>query len=220
MPFAIYDKEADVPDAQRDVYEEKDGKWHPKVPDVTNLRSALQTERERATEQERLRKAAEKERDDLRRAEKAKAAGISDDELQKLRDDEAKARKPLEDKIAEQDKRIRQLTLTDRVKALALAAGVMPDRIKQAMKILDERTDLTDADGIVVKDEDGKVTTETIDDFLAKTFKKESPWFYAGSGASGSGASGSSGSGGGTQTDTTTQAQALERKRQTMPGAI
>jgi hypothetical protein len=219
MPLPVFDTQDAVPDAFRSEYEERDGKWHPKVPDVTKLNSALQSERDRAAEQERLRKAAERERDDLKRAEKAKAAGISDEELQKLRDDEAKARKPLEEKIAAQEKRIRQLTLTDRVKALALAAGVMPDRIKQAMKILDERTDLTDADGIVVKDEDGKVTTETIDDFLAKTFKKESPWFYAGSGASGSGASGSNGSGGGT-TDTTTQAQALERKRAAMPGAI
>lgn len=201
MPLPVFDTQDAVPEAFREEYEERAGKWHPKVPDVTKLTSALNGERERATEQERLRKAAEKERDDLKRAEKAKAAGISDEELQKLRDDEAKARKPLEDKIAAQDKRIRQLTLTDRVKALALTAGVMPDRIKQAMKILDERTDLTDADGIVVKDEDGKVTTETIEDFLAKTFKKESPWFYAGAGASGSGASGSGGSGGGNGTE-------------------
>jgi hypothetical protein len=40
---------------------------------------------------------------------------------------------------------------------------------------------------IVVKDKDGKATTEKIEDFLSKTFKKEKPWLYAGSGARGSG---------------------------------
>jgi hypothetical protein len=220
MPLPVFDTQDAVPEAFRGEYEERDGKWHPKVPDVTKLNSALQSERDRATEQERLRKAAERERDDLKRAEKAKAAGISAEELEQIRVAEREARKPLEDELTTVRAENRKLKLTDRVKALALAAGVMPDRIKQAMKILDERTDLTDADGIVVKDEAGKVTTETIEDFLAKTFKKESPWFYAGAGASGSGASGSNGSGGGTATDTTTPAQALERKRAAMPGAL
>lgn len=195
MPFAVYDSQDAVPEAQRDVYEEREGKWHPKVPDVTKLTGALQKERDKATEQERLRKEAEKERDDLKRAKEAQAKGISEEALEEIRTKEKAARKPLEDELATVRAENRKLKLTDRVKALALAAGVMPDRIKQAMKILDERTDLTDADGIVVKDEDGKITSETIDDFLGTTFKKESPWFYAGSGSSGSGANGSNGSG-------------------------
>jgi hypothetical protein len=220
MPFPTYAKQDEIPEAFRSEYEEREGAWHPKVPDVTKLNSALQSERVRAAEQERLRRAAEKELDDLKRAEKAKAAGISDEEMQKLRDDEAKARKPLEDELSTVKAENRKLKLTDRVKALALAAGVMPDRIKQAMKILDERTDLTDASGIVVKDEDGKITTETVEDFLGKTFKKESPWFYAGTGASGSGALGSSGGGGGGTVETTTPAVALENKRAAMPGGL
>lgn len=187
MALPTFAKQDEIPEAFRGEYEERDGAWHPKVPDVAKLTTALEGERERAKAEEKARKLAEKERDELKRAEKAKAAGISEEELNKIRADEALARKPLEDELALTKAQMRKLKLTDRVRLLALGAGVMTDRIEDAMMALERRTDLTDADGIVVKDKEGKVTTETIDDFLKKTFKLEKPWLYAGSGASGSG---------------------------------
>jgi flagellar biosynthesis GTPase FlhF len=220
MPLKVYDAEDAIPQDEREDYAEDGGKWRHKVEIEAaaekRKRAQLLTEKREA---ERLRKEAEDKLADAERVAEAARKGISETELQKMRDEEAKARKPIEDERDALKAENRKLKLTDRVKALALTAGIMPDRIGQAMKILDGRTDLGDKDGIVVKDEDGNVTTETIEDFLGKTFKKESPWFYAGSGASGSGASGSNGSGGGTTTDAT-QAQVLERKRAAMPGAL
>ena len=193
MAFPTYKKQEEIPEAFRSEYEERDGEWHPKVPDVAKLQKALDSERDRAANEEKARKAAESERDALKRTADAKEKGISEEELQKIRDAEAAARKPIEeerDRLAAEN---RKLKLTDRVQALALKSGVMPDRIEDAMLALDRRADLTDKDGIVVKDKDGKVTTETIDDFLKTTFKKEKPWLYAGSGAAGGGSRGSEG---------------------------
>lgn len=195
MPLKLYDTKDAVPEAQREAaIETKDGKFAVSDDDPAlgeAGKRALEQEREARRKADDARKAAERERDELKRTAEAKAAGISEAELTKIREAEAAARKPIEEERDRVLAENRKLKLTDRVQALALKNGVMQDRIKQAMKILDERTDLTDAGGIVVKDEDGKVTTETIDDFLAKTFKKEAPWFYRGTGASGSGASGS-----------------------------
>lgn len=199
MPLKKYPSQTDVPEAQRaTAIELKSGEWaveevDPALGDAG--KKALDEERERAATADKARKAAEKELADLKRTVDARAKGISDEELQKIRDAEAAARKPIEeerDRLATEN---RKLKLTDRVQALALKYGVMSDRIEDAMLNLDRRTDLTDAGGIVVKDKTGTLTTETIDDFLKTTFKRERPWLYAGSGASGSGAEGSSGSG-------------------------
>lgn len=199
MPIKQADTKELVPEALRDAaIEGKDGKWHYEETDpaLTDAgKRALQEERDARKAEEKRRKDVERERDELKRTAEAKAAGISEAELTRMREAEAAARKPIEDELTATKAENRKLKLTDRVQALALKHGVMQDRIKQAMRILDERTDLTDTGGIVVKDEEGKVTTETIDDFLSKTFKKESPWFYKGTGSSGSGAAGSEGGG-------------------------
>lgn len=196
MPLPIYDTADAVPQEQREDYAEHEGKWRHKVEievaTEKKKRAVLLTEKKEA---ERLRAEAEQKVADAERAAEARARGISEEALAEIREKEKAARKPIEDERDALRKENRSLKLTDRVKALALHHGVMPDRINQAMKILDGRTDLGDKDGIVVKEEDGTVSAETIDDFLATTFKQESPWFYAGTNASGSGASGSSASG-------------------------
>ena len=196
MPWPTYKTQEEIPEAFRSEYEQKGDEWVAKIPDVAGATSALEKERQRARDEGKARKAAEKERDELKRSQEARDKGISEEELQKIRDAEAAARRPIEeerDRLAAEN---RKLKLTDRVQALALKHGVMSDRIEDAMLLLDRRTDLTDQGGIAVKDKDGNITAQTIDDFLAKTFKAEKPWLYAGSGASGSGAEGSRGSGG------------------------
>ena len=197
MPLPIYDTQDAVPDDVRDDYVEHEGKWQPKA--VVEL--AVE-KRKRATllnekrEAERLQKEAQDKLDAAERAAEAARKGISEDELQKIRDAEAAARRPIEEERDRLKAENRKLKLTDRVQSLALKHGVMPDRIEDAMLALECRTDLGDNDGIVVKDKDGNLTAETIGSFLSKTFKAEKPWLYAGSGASGSGADGSRGSGG------------------------
>jgi shikimate 5-dehydrogenase len=73
---------------------------------------------------------------------------------------------------------------------------------------------------IVVKDKDGKATTEKIEDFLSKTFKKEKPWLYAGSGGSGSGATGSGGSGNEPSVTDAVKEKSLAAKRAVVAGAL
>lgn len=201
MDFPVFDTLEAVPDAFRELYDmEADGKWRTKpasVPDVTKLQTALDAQRTIAENEERSRKKAEKEISDLKRAADARAKGITEEQLAEIQAKEALARKPIEDELATTKAENRKLKLTDRVKALALASGVMPDRIGQAMKDLEGRVDLTeDGNSIVVKDVAGKVTAETINDFLSKTYKTEAPFFYVGSGTSGSGADGSDGGSG------------------------
>ncbi len=220
MPLPVYETLDAVPQDQREDYAEQDGKWRPKLElDLAaekRKRAELLNEKK---EEKRLRDAAEAKLAEAERTAEARARGISEDELKKIADAEQAARKPIEDERDSLRAENRKLKLTDRVQLLALNHGVMPDRIEDAMLALERRTDLGDADGIVVKDKAGNPTTETIDAFLEKTFKTEKPWLYTGTGASGSGATGSSGSGGGSQ-NITTQAQALERKRAAMPGAL
>ena len=192
MPFQIFDKIEDIPEAQRDVYEEKDGKWHAKVPDVTNLTSAIEKERTGRETEEKARKKAEKDLADLRRKATAAESNISEEQLEKLRKEDDDKRKPIQDELDKTKAELTKVKKTDRVQRLFLDSGGMPDRVEDAMLSLDRRTGLTeDGNTITVLDKDGKLTTEKVEDFVKASFKKEKPWLYAGSGGSGSGAGGS-----------------------------
>ena len=205
MPFPTYEKKEDIPKGFEDLYEEKDGKFSPKVPevpDVTKLNAALETERTQRGEEEKARKKAEKDLTELRRKQAAAEGNISDEALTKLRDEDAAKRKtelePVQNELAETKAKLRKITLSDRLRTLGTAAGWLPDRIEDAMDLVQKRADLAEGSdtNIVVKDKEGKPTTEKIEDFLKSTFKKEKPWLYAGSGGSGSGAGGSTRSSG------------------------
>lgn len=195
MPLPTFKTADEVPEAFRGEYEERDGEWRPKA------EAALQGEAEKRAqllnekkEEERRRIAAEKALDDLKRSEDRKKKGISEEDLQRIRDEEAAARKPIEeerDRLAAEN---RKLKLTDKVQVLALKHGIMEDRIEDAMLVLDRRADLGDEGGVVFKDKEGKVTADSPEAFFEK-FKAEKPWLFRGSGASGSGARGSDGSG-------------------------
>lgn len=192
-----YDTQDAIPEALRSkALELKDGKFAVDEPEDPSLgdagKRALDAMKEERRKERVRAEAAEKERDELKAAAEAAAKGISKEALEEIRQKEAAARKPLEDENATLKAKLRQTLRTDRLEAKLLKAGVMPDRVKKALKDLDDRVDLTEeGDDFVVKDANGKVTAETIDDFLSKTYKAESPFFYSGSGASGSGAEGS-----------------------------
>ena len=195
MPLPVYDTQDAVPQDQREDYVEHEGKWQPKV--VVDLatekrkRAQLLDEKK---ESERLRRETEQRLADAERAAEARAKGISEEELQKIRDDEAKARKPIVDENEALKAENRKLKLTDRLQALFLANGGMKDRIEDAMLVIERRSDLGDAGGFVFKDKDGNVTADDAEAFFRK-LKVEKSWLFEGSGASGSGATGSSGSG-------------------------
>lgn len=196
-----YDTKELVPEKLREsALELKSGKWAVDEPDPSlgeKGEKALQAMKDKARDEERLRKVAEKERDELKLAAEAKDKGITKEALDEIRAKEALARKPLEDENAALKAKLRKATLTDRLEAKLLKAGAMPDRVKKALKDLEGRVDLTDdGEDFVVKDANGKVTSETIDDFVSKTYKTESPFFYTGTNGSGSGAEGETGAGG------------------------
>lgn len=194
MPFPIYATEAEVPESQRDVYELREEQWHPKVPDVTTLEGTLQKERD---DRKKAEKEAREARDDaatLRRMKAANAQGVSDDALQRIREEEATARKPILDENAQLKVELTKLKLTDRVQADAIKYGVMTDRIEDAMLVLGRRAALSEEGTVQYLDEAGQVTAKTAEQFHVD-LKKQKPWLYAGTGSSGSDSRASSSSG-------------------------
>jgi hypothetical protein len=222
MPLPTFKTLEEIPEAFRSEYEQVENEWRPKAvrtdDDVQKTKAALDSEREQRKAEEKARKAAEKERDDLKRAADAKAKGISEEELQKIRDAEAAARKPIED---ERDRLIaenRKLKLDDKVRALYLKHDGMSDRVDDAMDQLLKRAELGDADGIVFKDEKGQVTADDAETFFKK-FRAAKPFYFKGSGASGSGAEGSNGSGNGAAPRADAKVE-LEEKQRTIASAL
>ena len=195
MAFPVFEKKEDIPKGFEDLYEEKDGKFSPKVtevPDVTGLNTALETERRERAEEKKLRVKAENTAAELRRKQAAAENNISEEQPEALRKEDETRRKPLQEELEKTKAELTKVKKTDRVQRLFLDSGGMPDRVEDAMLALDRRTGLTeDGNTITVLDKDGKLTTEKVEDFVKASFKKEKPWLYAGSGGSGSGAGGS-----------------------------
>jgi hypothetical protein len=214
-----YAAQADVPEALRaSAVETKAGTWivEEDVPDVTKLMGAIEAERERAKTAEKAAKDAKHALDELKRTADARAQGVSEEALQKIRDAEALARKPIEDERDSLRVETRKLRLTDKVRALYLANGGMPDRVDDAMDQLDKRTDLGDEGGIVYKGKDGKLTADNTEAFFTK-FKVEKPWLFSGAGGSGSGAEGA---GGGGEAVVTHDPELVANRRRDIAGAF
>jgi hypothetical protein len=210
MPLPTFATEADIPEAFRPEYVQgADGVWRCKADDeLETERGKRQTLLNEKKDEERKRKEAEQKLADAQRIAEAKAAGVPEAEIQRIRDDLAKQYAPIEQERDRIKAENRKLKLTDRVKAFALANGVMADRIDDAMLVIEPRTDLGDADGIVWKNDKGEVTAWTPEQFFAD-LKKAKPYYFAFEGGSGSGSSGSSRS----TTTTTTPAAPDARVR-------
>ena len=201
MPLKTYATKDEVPEKDRaNAIETKDGKFLVEEVDPAlgeAGKAALQKERDKAKSEKDRADAAEKERDELKRAADAAAKGITKEQLDKIRDDEAKARKPLEDENAKLKVQLRKVQLEDRLKERFLNAKGHPKRISTAMKELLTVVDLTeDGNDFVVKDEKGNITTTKLDDYLGGDFRKNFPYLYLGAGGSGGG--GDAGNEGGT----------------------
>ncbi len=198
MPLKTFKTREEIPEAQRSkAIELKDGFVIEELPEIDNLKSALETERTRASDAEKTLKDIKKELDDLKRQQTAGDKGVTAAELERLRNEDKEARRPLEDRIAALEKENRTLKLDDRVRQIGLDKGLMKTRVAKAMKDLEGRFELDKDGNIVVKDSEGKATKLTVEEFFEKTYREEAPFFYEGVSSSGSGAEGSgSGSGG------------------------
>lgn len=201
MPFPIFDKKDDIPKGAEDVYEERNGKWHPKIEDVTPLKTAIEKERsDRKKAEDQAREASEKAADLERKLTAAAGGGGDKDQiakaLKKFDDDLAAAKAEGKKESDALRTQLRTLQLDDKAKAAFIKAGGRPERADAMLKLNRDRLDLVD-DRIVIKNAKGETTTETVEDFFAKSYKTEMPDFYKGTQASGGGASGGSGGGSG-----------------------
>lgn len=198
MAFPVFKTQAEIPKGFEELYEEKDGAWHPKATDPgTELKETLAKERELRKEEAKARKKAEDERADLERRLAAAGTGEEKDKvakaLAKFDADLAAARSEFDAERTKLQGELRQLKLTDRVKAAFLNSGGRPERADKMLRDTEGRLDL-EGDRIVIKDEKGQPTTQSVDDFFGKTYKTEVPEFFTGTKAAGGG--GGKGAGG------------------------
>lgn len=185
----------EVPEAFRDQYEERDGEWQAKETDPDPGlgdagKAALEAERKARKAAEDATKAAEADKAELQRKMDAQKAGITDDQLTKLREDvradmekEYSTYKTDAEELALEN---RSLKLDSQVKKLAAENGVRGERIEAWWRQFGDRFDLTDDGKPMVKDSPG---TE-VKKFIEGDLKKELPDFYTGTQASGGGAGG------------------------------
>lgn len=205
MPFPTYDKKDAIPAGAEDVYEERDGKWVPKLPDVSTLEGTLQKERNDRKAAEKAAKDEKDRADKVSREYEALKTQTGDPEekvkklLEKFDADVAAATKAAADRAEKAESRVRALTLDADAKKAFIDAGGRPEKADAVLKLYKDRLDLSE-DRPVVKDEKGNVTTRALVDFFKEDVKKDMPEFYAGTKAGGGGASGFNGGTAGTGT--------------------
>ena len=115
--------------------------------------------------------------------------------LAKFDADLAAAKATMQTEIANRDAVIERMQIDDRFVSLfgGKEIGGRPEKAKAALKQVRDRLALGEAGRMVIKDEKGNVTSQTIEDFLSKTFRAEMPEFYKGSMGVGGGAQGGAG---------------------------
>lgn len=194
MALPTYKTKAEIPAGFEELYEERDGAWHPKPsPDVGTLERTLAKVREEKKDEERARKAAEETRGALERQLAAATTGEDKERvtkaLAKFDTDLAAKKAEFDAELAKKDATIRQFKLTDRARDAFLKAGGRPERAEKMATDTAARLDL-DGDRIVVKNDKGEVTTQSVEDFFGKSYRAEMPEFYRGTQGAGGGAQG------------------------------
>lgn len=81
----------------------------------------------------------------------------------------------------------RNYILGDKLRRAIVKAGVFADDIEDVLTLTRNRFTLNDKDQVVVLDDAGNESDDTLDNFFGETFKKSKPKFYQGTGSSGSG---------------------------------
>ncbi|HEY4303012.1 MAG TPA: hypothetical protein VGM82_00990 [Gemmatimonadaceae bacterium] len=211
MPFLSFKTKDEIPKGFEDVYEEKEGEWHPLLPDAAKSQETLAKVR---AERDTFKRSAAQLRDQIDAAGGDAVVG----ELQRKIDSltaaneqyDTQSKKLLEnvesDKIAAITKATGALTLErdqlqgqlskvlidDRIRSEFLKAGGRGERTELALQLARRDFDLVDGE-VVHKNEKGEVTTTKIGDYFANAFKTLAPEFYTGTKASGGGATGGSG---------------------------
>lgn len=188
-----------IPEAQREFYTEQDGKYVLDTdvtshPGTSALKSALGKERDEKKERGARVSQLEQEIADLKakiEQKEEKGGDTKDlDKLLKKREDDLRAEfapklKELEDLKASNRREAKERVM----RTAALKAGVMEERLEDALLSANRHFELDEKTGkLQVVDGDGDPTGQTPEEFFAKKFKEVKPWFYKGADTSGSGA--------------------------------
>lgn len=180
MPFPTFKSLDEVPEAFRSEYEERDGEWVAKGTTASPTRK--QIEQREAAALKRA-KEAEDRATALEQELAAKTAGVSPEELQKVRASVA-AEKAKE--IKEKDDRIHELTFGAQLNALLGAAEVCD--LDDARAVFGSRFILSDSGTLVPKDDKSIPAKQFIE-----TLRTEKPHLFKGTQASGGDARGAAG---------------------------
>lgn len=197
MKLPVFDKQADIPKGFEGLYEEKDGKWHPKASETETLESTVGTLRgEKKELEKKLKTAMDAQADLQRKLDVAGKGGENSDKekrelLEKWEKDTAAAVKAVQDQLEAANAKLETYEVDTHLEKAFLAAGGREERKAQALSLT--KGQFKRIDGKLVKvDAEGKPTTEKVEDFF-KGFKKDMPEFYQGSKGSGGGAGGGTG---------------------------
>lgn len=190
--YEILDSLEGIDEAEHAKFEEIDGKFRREVevPDVSKMKSALQKERDAAKAlNEKLAKFKDvdpekyaellKEKEDL--AQSSMTEKERHESALKKKNDEIEAlKKNAKDRELDLQNQLNTFHLDEKTSKAALAAGVDPKDIDDVLLLTKRYRQLDDKGRIIVLDEDGDPTGQTLKDFFEKDFKQKKPKYYAG----------------------------------------
>jgi hypothetical protein len=215
MPLPTFDSKDAVPEAFRDAYVEREGKW---VLDDSESKGLKDSHRRLLDEKKRVDGENAKIREALgdltpeQAAEVVKQYRLSEEERQKKagehdkiiekRVNETKAEYEKRLKVVEDERNsLRSDKLENAIRKGAMAANVRTEDIDDVVELVrGKRVRIDDGTGkIVVYDADGDPTGLTVEKFFAETYKTERPKYYGAAGGSGGGSTGGNAGNGGTR---------------------
>lgn len=175
MTLPTFAAQTEIPDAFRDSYIEKDGQWVPNVEDVSALKSAHERQKAETRAAKEQAAALAKQLADYEQAQQAKASGLTDEQIAKLRDQLAAEKRPLEEKLTKYEQELRTLKLDNAVKSMMAKAGVVGPRVDALFKLVGDRFDLSEDGTPILREKPVADLTQ----YLATDVAQEYPEFYA-----------------------------------------
>ena len=204
----VFDSLDAVPEAIREHYTEREGKFYLEVDKPENVATGLAKKRdvvlrEKKALAEKLSAYESRFRGktieeieaiitsaEQAETETARKEGNLDKVIERFKTTEQQLKDAHK---AEKDQLISQLNkfkIDDRLRKAALDGGVIREIADDVVDLIRKRTQLTEGDQLVILDkEGGDPLSVSVEKFFADVFKQERPHYYEASGAGGSGAS-------------------------------
>lgn len=204
MKLPTFAKQDEVPEAFRSLYEEREGKWHPKPDeDADEIAATLAEEKTKREAAEKLATKTANELKKMQRKAEAEGHGLTDEQLAKVREDiRAEVMEEVGPDLEKAKAALaenRTLKLDNQVKAIAADAGFLPTKLNDLWKLKGDEFDLTDDGKPMVKGKPGTDPKKHIE-AIAKAMPEWVQGTKAGGGG-GMGGAGTKGTGGGMDFD-------------------